>query len=155
MTRHTLIFVSTFIGGALIALVARAALYSPHANHADHGATGAAEYAPMVSNALTPVSTAKNDPHAGHGKKDPNAGAAKKDPHAGHAAKPAPSGNDKKAAKTVNTVCPICGMDVDPSLQPAEYKGKLVGFGCRACPPRFKKDPERWGPYALRNEVRE
>jgi hypothetical protein len=55
--------------------------------------------------------------------------------------------------KTVNTLCAICGMNVDPSIPPAEYQGKLVGFGCRACPPRFAADPERWGPSALRNEV--
>jgi hypothetical protein len=70
------------------------------------------------------------------------------DPHAGHAATPPAA-----AAATVNTTCAICGMDVDPSIKPASYQGKLVGFGCAACPPRFAKDPERYGPSALRNEV--
>jgi YHS domain-containing protein len=69
------------------------------------------------------------------------------DPHAGHVL-PA-----EVTAGTVNTVCPICGMDVDPSLEPAEYKGKKVGFGCRACPPKFTADPEKYGPAALKNEV--
>jgi YHS domain-containing protein len=54
---------------------------------------------------------------------------------------------------TVNRICPICGMDVDPSLPPAEYKGHKVGFGCAACPPRFAKDPDMYGPSALKNEV--
>ncbi len=54
---------------------------------------------------------------------------------------------------TVNTICPICSMDVDPDLKPAAYQGKLVGFGCAACPPKFAKDPDRYGPSALRNEV--
>lgn len=68
------------------------------------------------------------------------------DPHAAHTtAVPAPS--------TVNTICSICGMDVDPSIKPATYEGKLVGFGCAACPPKFAKDPDRYGPSALRNEV--
>jgi len=69
------------------------------------------------------------------------------DPHAGHVL-PA-----EAATGTVNTVCPICGMDVDPSLQPAEYKGKKVGFGCRACPPKFAANPDKYGPAALKNEV--
>lgn len=77
---------------------------------------------------------------------------ARHDPHAGHS--PAEHARaTQAAAATVNTICPICAMDVDPSLKPAEYQGKLVGFGCAACPPRFAADPERWGPSALRNEV--
>lgn len=54
---------------------------------------------------------------------------------------------------TINSVCPICGMDVDPSLAPAIYEGKRVGFGCKACPPKFAADPAKYGPYALKNEV--
>ena len=68
------------------------------------------------------------------------------DPHAGHANTPAPT-------SPVNTVCSICGMEVDPGIKPAAYQGKLVGFGCAACPPKFAKNPDRYGPYALRNEV--
>jgi hypothetical protein len=68
------------------------------------------------------------------------------DPHAGHTSAAAPS-------STVNTVCAICGMDVDPDIKPATYQGKLIGFGCAACPPKFAKDPDRYGPSALRNEV--
>lgn len=72
------------------------------------------------------------------------------DLHAAHtSAAPAAPGS----TSTVNTTCPICGMDVDPSLKPATYQGKLVGFGCAACPPKFAKDPDRYGPSALRNEV--
>lgn len=68
------------------------------------------------------------------------------DPHAGHASAPA-------AAPTVNSVCAICGMDVDPAIKPATYQGKLVGFGCAACPAKFAREPDRYGPAALRNEV--
>jgi YHS domain-containing protein len=56
-------------------------------------------------------------------------------------------------SETVNSVCPICGMDVDPSLPPATYEGKRVGFGCKACPPKFAADPDKYGPFALKNEV--
>lgn len=80
------------------------------------------------------------------------------DPHAAHPTASATLKSEISNPKSdglavVNTTCPICGMGVDPSLAPANYQGKLVGFGCAACPPRFAKDPERYGPSALRNEV--
>lgn len=53
----------------------------------------------------------------------------------------------------VNSVCAICGMDVDPKLPTLEYKGQRIGFGCRMCPPKFKAEPDKYGPYYLRNEV--
>ncbi len=56
-------------------------------------------------------------------------------------------------AAVVNTVCAVCGMEVDPDIPPATYQGKKVGFGCAACPAKFAKDPDRYGPHALRNEV--
>ena len=57
--------------------------------------------------------------------------------------------------KTVNSICAISGMDVDPALPAASYKGHKVGFGCPACPPKFPKNPGKWGPSALKNEVLE
>jgi YHS domain-containing protein len=67
-----------------------------------------------------------------------------------HAAKPpAPAAG----GPTVNSVCAICGMDVDPSLPTAVFEGKTVGFGCKACPAKFKADPAQYGPYALKNKV--
>lgn len=93
-------------------------------------------YAEPASKTLAPPPAP--DPHAGH------AAAEKQEP-----AVPAPAAD----AKPVNTVCAICGMDVDPEIKPAVYQGKLVGFGCAACPPKFAKDPDRYGPSALRNEV--
>lgn len=90
------------------------------------------------------VRTVSHDPHAtpAPAVATPAADA----PHAGHAASAA-------AANTVNTVCALCGMDVDPAIPAATYQGKLVGFGCAACPARFAKEPDRYGPSALRNEV--
>ena len=46
-------------------------------------------------------------------------------------------------------------MEVDPSVPTAEYKGQTIGFGCRMCPPKFKADPDKYGPAYLRNEVLE
>ena len=68
--------------------------------------------------------------------------------HADHPQTAAPA-----PGPTVNSVCPICGMDVDPSLPTAVFEGKTIGFGCKACPPKFKADPAKYGPYALKNEV--
>ncbi len=104
-----ILFLATFVLGAVAALATRTVLHEPYAE-------------PAVAAAPAPG------------------------PHAGHAA-PAHD------AKIVNTVCAICGMDVDPGIKPASYQGKLVGFGCTACPAKFAKDPERYGPSALRNEV--
>ena len=32
------------------------------------------------------------------------------------------------------------------------FRGLGRGFGCDACPSKFAADPERYGPYALKNE---
>lgn len=68
--------------------------------------------------------------------------------HADHPQAAAPA-----QGPTINSVCPICGMDVDPSLPTAVFEGKTVGFGCKACPPKFTVNPAKYGPYALKNEV--
>jgi hypothetical protein len=65
------------------------------------------------------------------------------DPHAGHVTAP--------AAKPVNDRCAICGMDAEPTLT-ATWQGRTIAFGCEKCPPVFAKDPERYGPYFLKNE---
>lgn len=57
------------------------------------------------------------------------------------------------AGAPVNTVCAICGMPVDPKLPTATYRGKVIGFGCKMCPPKLKAEPDKYGPYYLRNEV--
>jgi YHS domain-containing protein len=130
MIRNIFIFLGTFVAGALIALVARAALFKPEAGQPAAPAPKA-DYAPMVSNALTP--------------------APAPDPHVGHSATTAAT--TRAAAKPVNTVCAICGMAVDPKMPTMEYQGKTIGFGCKLCAPKFKADPDRYGPAYLRNEV--
>lgn len=56
-------------------------------------------------------------------------------------------------AKPVNTVCAICGMEVDPKLPTALYQGKVIGFGCKRCPAEFAANPDTYGPAALENRV--
>ncbi|MBA3698605.1 MAG: hypothetical protein H0W78_07115 [Planctomycetes bacterium] len=121
MIRHLLIFVITAALGALVALVVRSAFHQPYAAPADSHEHPAAT-APAADK--TPTKPAN-------------------DPHAGHASTP--------AAKPVNDICAICGMDADPKLT-AIYQEKVIAFGCAKCPPKFAKDPERFGPYFLRNQ---
>lgn len=151
MTKHLFSFVAAFVIGTVAALAVRSAWFDPHAGHSGHPVP--ADYAPMVNNTAAPTV----DPHAGHRENTAPAPAAmpvkepastpapSADPHAGHGA--------MKTSATVNTVCAICGMDVDTNIKPAVYQGQLVGFGCRMCPPKFARDPERYGPAALANKV--
>ncbi len=119
-------FLATFVLGAVVALAIRTARHDPHATPAADPHAGHAHAAPAASAPSTPVA--------------PAAAAS-----AHHAATP--------AAAPVNTVCAICGMKVDPNLPTATYQGKTIAFGCRMCPPKFKADPDKYGPLYLRNEV--
>lgn len=129
-------FLATFVLGALIALGARTALHDPHTGHDTSGATTTrGDYAPMVKNSPPALPAFPSKPST--------PAPAVADPHAGHTAANTP----------VNTVCAICGMKVDPSLPTAEYQGQTIGFGCKMCPPKFKADPDKYGPVYLRNEI--
>lgn len=139
MTRSIFVFLGTFVAGAIIALVARAALFEPHVAK-EANATGGGDYAPMVDNTLAPAQAEAKPP------------APAADEHAGHGA-PKETARAPSAAQPVNTVCAICGMDVDPKIPTATYQGQTIGFGCKLCPPKFKKEPDRWGPLYLKNEV--
>ncbi len=143
MIRNIFIFLATFAAGALIALVVRSALFKPHAEHVGHPA-GGGDYASMVTNTLAPAETTGADA------KDASANPPAADPHANHGAT---TSSDTAANQPVNTVCAICGMEVDPKIATAQYNGVTIGFGCKMCPPKFRADPDRWGPLYLRNEV--
>ena len=140
MTRNIFIFLGTFVAGAVIALIVRAAAFKPDPDHEGHPAN-AGDYAPLVSNPLSPANAASAKPAAK---------AIAPDPHANHGAAAATSA---PVDKPVNTVCAICGMEVDPDLPTLEYKGQTIGFGCKLCAPKFKADPDRYGPQYLKNEV--
>lgn len=147
MTRNIFIFLGTFVVGAIIALVVRAAKFNPNPDHEGHPAN-AGDYAPMVSNPLAPANAPAATP--GTATPAPAAKATAPDPHANHGpVLTTPAASDKP----VNTVCAICGMDVDPSLPTLQYKGQTIGFGCKMCPPKFKADPDRYGPSYLKNEI--
>lgn len=139
MIRNLFLFLGTFVAGAVIALAVRAARFQPHADHKGHPVT--ADYAPMVSNVLAPA-PASPTPEAGRAKPATIA------PHGEHPTAAVAPG------KAVNSICAICGMAVDPQLPTLEYQGKAIGFGCRMCPPKFKADPDRYGPSFLGQPVR-
>jgi YHS domain-containing protein len=47
-------------------------------------------------------------------------------------------------AKPINKFCAVDRDDeVDPKVT-FLYKGKLIGFCCESCIPKFKKDPEKY-----------
>jgi YHS domain-containing protein len=70
-------------------------------------------------------------------------------PHEGHGDAQAEPGD----SQPVNSICAICGMKVNPKIETAMYDGKTIGFGCKRCPPKFAKDPDRYGPAALEDKV--
>ncbi|HTO04575.1 MAG TPA: YHS domain-containing protein [Opitutus sp.] len=146
-TRNVFIVIGTFVLGALIALIARTAMYQPHAA-GEAQTTGGGEYSAMVSNPLKPAtsesatSPAKTQPAR-----------AKATAHDSHDHENATLATSSSTDATVNDVCAICGMKVNPDLETLEYQGKTIGFGCKLCAPKFKADPDRYGPAYLKNEV--
>ncbi len=150
MTKHLFPFVASFMVGCAVALAIRSAGHRPHEGGAEQSTTPG--YAQMVTNPVSPgggptaqpamLRTPDATPAAA-----PAAATPALDPHANH------PGASIMEPHTVNTVCAICGMDVDPTIEPATYQGKLVGFGCRMCPPKFAREPDLYGPAALENRV--
>jgi hypothetical protein len=94
--------------------------------------------------------TATHKPYA-----DPGGTAGPAGPIPAVAPGPATAAAATAAAATtpVNTTCPICAMPVNPALGTIAYKGRLVGFGCKACPSKFAAEPEKYGEAALKNQV--
>jgi YHS domain-containing protein len=149
MKRNFALFLATFAVGAIIAFAARAALHEPHAatTATAHVSPGGA---PLVNNALTPARGAVGSGGA-HTAPAPNSAAPTE--HASHTPPATAAKTEAASTPTVNTRCAICGMPVDPTVATVEYQGKKIGFGCKLCAPKFKADPDKYGPIYLRNEV--
>ena len=166
MTRHLLIFAACFLLGAAITAAVRTARHHPYAGHegphrmAPPSAVGmpAAEtHASHGAGASTPPAIDPPSPQATDAMPDVAA-------HTGHggeavapAAVPPPAHGavvgETAADKPVNTICAVCGMPVDPQQPTSRYRGKTIGFGCKACPPKVAADPDLYGPAALQNSV--
>lgn len=55
-------------------------------------------------------------------------------------AQPPPSA----VAAASNTICPVMGRPVDPSVPTSMYQGRVIGFCCRACKPMFDANPDAY-----------
>ena len=122
MLRQVLIFVIAVGAGALLTLAVRSALHRPYDVKI-----------PELPALTLPPST----PGASEKK-------TSVETPVDHAAPP--------LVKPVNTVCSLCGMDVDPEIPHAIFNGQTISFACLKCPPKFKQNPGLFGPYYLRNE---
>jgi len=154
--KYSLIFAICFLVGAAIAIGGRAVAHRPYAEGTEaHDMTAPAQAAP------TPTSPAKTPGHEGHGSPAapaatpaapaPKASDAKPaDNHQQHGGLTSPSAADP-SAPIGNTVCPACGMDVDPQLAAIPTEHGLVGIGCAPCAPKIARDPGRYGPAAREN----
>jgi YHS domain-containing protein len=71
---------------------------------------------------------------------------------------PSPSASAAPSAQTsnkaVNTVCPVSGDTVGDVGKPvyAQYQGQTIAFCCKDCLKKFNKNPEKYGPLALKNQ---
>jgi YHS domain-containing protein len=71
---------------------------------------------------------------------------------------PAPSASAAPSAQAsnqaVNTVCPVSGDTVGDVGKPvyAQYQGKTIAFCCKDCLKKFNKNPDKYGPLALKNQ---
>ncbi len=122
MIRQVVIFFVAAGVGAVLALLVRSTWHHPYHEPAEEMSAPAK---PHTHSSAEPAATPPVDPHAGH---------------------------TSALTVPVNDICAICGMDVDPTLPTAKYQGKVIGFACMKCPPKFTADPERYGPHYLRNE---
>ena len=56
------------------------------------------------------------------------------------------SATTKPATQPAKAINEFCAVDkdnpVDPTVPTLIYKGKVIGFCCEDCAPKFKKDPE-------------
>src|SRR5258708_22361103 len=71
---------------------------------------------------------------------------------------PSASGSAATSAKTsqkaANTVCPGSGDKVGDVGKPVytQYKGQTIAFCCKDCLKKFNKNPDKYGPPALKNQ---
>jgi YHS domain-containing protein len=72
---------------------------------------------------------------------------------------PSPSASAAPSAQTsnqgaVNTICPVSGDTVGDVGKPVygQYQGKTIAFCCKDCLKKFNKNPDKYGPLALKNQ---
>ena len=157
MVRHLVIFFAMFALGIFIAIIVRTARHEPYAEHTGHPGNPPMGETPMSPKSMdsTPMTGAASAASVDHGPAMPHDMAGMAVDPVTTSAKPVAAAPlvTTGSSMTVNTICPICGMKVNPAIAPATYQGKLVGFGCKTCPADFKAAPETYGPAALKNQM--
>jgi YHS domain-containing protein len=76
------------------------------------------------------------------------------DPTPAPSASAAPSAPAQTSHQAVNTVCPVSGDTVGDVGKPVyvQYQGKTIAFCCKDCLKKFNKNPDKYGPLALKNQ---
>ena len=140
MIRLVIIFTVTFALGALIAVVVRTSAHRPYAMASVSMPPVAAAPSAAAPSAATPsaVTPSAATPSAAM-------------PNVHHM----PNATPDAQVTSVNTICAICGMPVNPALGTALYHEQRIGFGCKTCPGQFAANPEKYGPSALKNVIAE
>jgi len=170
--RALLIFTACFVIGATAALIVRAAWHHPYAAppvvQAPPAALpalqpGVAPLPPPTPGVRSPESV-PTIPAPGTGGPLPAVGQPASTTAPGgerRLAEPAPGAPQATstsvaaapATAPVNKICSVCGMDVDTRLGAVlSFQGSGIGVGCPPCIAKFKADPERYGPAALKNQ---
>ena len=156
--KYLLLFALCFLVGAAIAIGVRSVVHRPYAE-----ATGVHDMTEPSPAKSAPAPAEKAPGHEGHG-------SALAPAVAPTAPAPAPTTNDAKppqghdrhgaAASSTpadpmaligNTICPSCGMDVDPAIPPVKTAQGLIGIGCAPCVPKITRDPDRFVAAAREN----
>lgn len=73
-----------------------------------------------------------------------SSGAPKSDEGSGASPTTAPATQPSASAKPINKYCAVDrDQPVDPTVTYL-YQGKVIGFYCEDCIPKFKKDPDKY-----------
>ena len=156
--KYLLLFALCFLVGAAIAIGVRSVGHRPYAE-----ATGVHDMTAPSPAKSAPAPPGKAPGHEGHGSAPAPAVAPTAPAPAPitNDAKP-PQGHDQHGAATSpapadpmaligNTICPSCGMDVDPTIPPVKTAQGSIGIGCAPCVPKITRDPGRFVAAAREN----
>lgn len=142
--RQVIIFAICFAIGATAALIGRSAFHKPYAEPT----VAAPSTNPQPQSHASPT----RDGHAQHGTHEATPAVQAEDPPRTETPAAGASPSTASTGSVVNSICPSCGMDVDTEIPPIAYGDKAIGVGCAPCIPKIKRDLERHGQAALRNE---
>ncbi len=127
--RHVIIFAICFALGATVALIGRSAVHDAYHQAPAVGAPAPPPPAPAP---------ALDHQHAASPQAAPGPDQSSPDVAGGTPA-------------VANTICPSCGMPVDPDIAPVVSGGTAIGVACPPCIPKITRDFARHAEAAARN----